>query len=144
MTDGTTWRRRPRDRIEAACAELGQPAVVQAYVDLLAGREVDAALLETLGGRYAGQALPDEHNHYWLRVWGARGLLWAWSDEATAALEAALADEHWRVREMAAKVVARHRIDDALPLVAALRDDPVPRVRAASARAVMRLTDAAG
>jgi hypothetical protein len=34
---------------------------------------------------------------------------------------------------MAAKVVARHRVGGALEAVAALRDDPVPRVRAAAA-----------
>jgi len=41
---------------------------------------------------------------------------------------------------MAAKVVARHRIGDALQAVTALRDDPVPRVRAAAGRAVTAIT----
>jgi HEAT repeat protein len=54
----------------------------------------------------------------------------------------ALADEHWRVREMAAKVVARHRIGAALDRVAELRDDPVPRVRAAAERAIVKITAA--
>jgi HEAT repeat protein len=53
---------------------------------------------------------------------------------------AALADEAWRVREMAAKVVARRRLGDALTAVAALQQDPVPRVRAAAARALAVLT----
>jgi hypothetical protein len=43
---------------------------------------------------------------------------------------------------MAAKVVARHLLGDALPEVAALRADPVPRVRAAASRAVVLLTHA--
>jgi hypothetical protein len=58
-----------------------------------------------------------------------RGLLWAWD----SAVSIALRDESWRVREMAAKV-ARHLVGDALPAVVELRDDPVPRVRAAAQR----------
>jgi len=41
---------------------------------------------------------------------------------------------------MAAKVIARHRVGDAFDAVAALRADPVERVRAAAARAVTILT----
>jgi hypothetical protein len=52
----------------------------------------------------------------------------------------ALADPAWRAREMAAKVVARRRLDDALEAVARLSWDPVPRVRAAASRALVRLT----
>ena len=55
---------------------------------------------------------------------------------------AALRDESWRVREMAAKVVARHALGDALPVVARLRGDPVARVRVAAHRAVKLLTEA--
>jgi hypothetical protein len=51
-----------------------------------------------------------------------------------------MSDEAWRVRELAAKVVARHVIGDALPAVAALRADPIPRVRAAASRAVAALS----
>jgi HEAT repeat protein len=79
---------------------------------------------------------------YWPRVWGARGLLHAWDPAATEAVIVATHDEAWRVREMAAKVIARHRAGDALNAVAALRTDPVPRVRAAAARAVTILTGA--
>jgi HEAT repeat protein len=66
--------------------------------------------------------------------------LYAWDDNAADAVIAALADEAWRVREMAAKVVARRRLGDALTVVAALQQDPVPRVRAAAARALAVLT----
>jgi hypothetical protein len=62
------------------------------------------------------------------------------SDAATAAIIGALADDAWRVREMAAKVVARHRIGVAFDAVAPLREDPIPRVRAAAHRAVVLLT----
>jgi hypothetical protein len=62
------------------------------------------------------------------------------ADAAIGAIVGATRDPAWRVREMAAKVVARHRIGAALDAVAALRDDPVPRVRAAAGRAVVTLT----
>ena len=62
------------------------------------------------------------------------------TDPATDAIIGALGDHAWRVREMAAKVVAAHRVGRALDAVAALRDDPVPRVRAAAERAVVLLT----
>jgi HEAT repeat protein len=54
----------------------------------------------------------------------------------------ALADESWRVREMAAKVVAKRKIGDALSIVAEMSTDPIPRVRAAAARATAILTAA--
>jgi hypothetical protein len=105
---------------------------------------VDPALLLALAGPGAGTFLDGQPHDdtYWLRVWGARGLLWAWDDSARPAVRQALGDEHWRVREMAAKVVARHELGDTLPVVADLRDDPVPRVRAAATRAVAVLTAA--
>ena len=47
---------------------------------------------------------------------------------------AALGDEHWRVREMAAKVVATWEVGEAADGLVPLLDDEVPRVRAAAAR----------
>ena len=43
---------------------------------------------------------------------------------------------------MAAKVIARQQVGDALAAVVALTDDPVPRVAAAADRAVMILSAA--
>ena len=63
-------------------------------------------------------------------------------DQAGQAVTEALADEHWRVREMAAKVVAKHRVGAAFDAVTGLRHDPVPRVRAAAERATVVLTAA--
>lgn len=40
---------------------------------------------------------------------------------------------------MCAKVIARHAVGDLLEAVAGIRDDPVPRVRAAAIRAVDNL-----
>jgi HEAT repeat protein len=67
-------------------------------------------------------------------------LLYTWDDSALGAVLAALTDESWRVREMAAKVVARRRLGAALSVVAGLQNDRVPRVRAAAARAIAVLT----
>ena len=133
----------PRQRVEAECARRGRSAVVAGCVRLLSGDDADAGLITVLGGRTAPWALDPAggpERRYWYRVWAARGLLWAWEDSALDALLGALRDDAWRVREMAAKVVARHMVGDALAAVAELRDDPVPRVRAAAGRAVARIT----
>jgi hypothetical protein len=57
-------------------------------------------------------------------------------------VQAALADESWRVREMAVKVAAKRSIGDAMSAVARLRQDPVLRVQAAAERAVRLLSQA--
>jgi HEAT repeat protein len=129
----------PGARIQAECLRRGAYEVVSACVDLLAGRDVDDALLIVLGGVHATAVL-DGYNGgkhgYWPRVWATRGLLYAWDDGATTAVIAATTDTAWRVREMAAKVIARHRVGEAINAVARLRTDPVERVRLASERAV--------
>jgi hypothetical protein len=135
----------PRLRIAAECAARGVDAVVDGCVALLSGAGVDEPLVVALGGRAAPHYLnapPDQR--YWLRVWAARGLLWTpWRPRAAPAVVAALSDEAWRVREMAAKVVARHRVGEAFDAVTDLLHDPVPRVRYAASRA-LRLLTAAG
>lgn len=109
-------------------------------LDLLAGRPVDDDLVRALAGPPAESILGNPVGQYWLRVWGARGLLYAWEERAVPAVVQAAADESWRVREMAAKVIARHRIDSGFAVVAGLRDDPVERVRAAASRALVTLS----
>lgn len=111
-------------------------------VDLLQGREVDDALVRALGGPPAAQVLAGAEggrHGYWPRVWACRGLLYAWGRDATAAVIDATGDDAWRVREMAAKVIARHGVEDGLSAAAGLLDDPVARVRAAGERAVIAL-----
>jgi hypothetical protein len=135
----------PETRIRAECARRGEDAFVAGCVALLEGRfdEVDDGLVVVLGGEH-GRAVLDGCNGgksgYWPRVWAARGLLHAWDDTATDAIITATADPAWRVREMAGKVVARHRVGAALEAVAGLRADDVARVRAAAERAVVTLT----
>jgi HEAT repeat protein len=134
----------PRRSIEDECNRRGQAAVVAGCIDLLAGREADNALIFALGGRPARWALEggDPGPDYWLRVWGARGLLWAWSDEALPSILNALRDDAWRVREMAVKVVTRHELDAALAALSELQQDPNARVRKAAERALHRLAGA--
>jgi hypothetical protein len=133
----------PRARIIAECTRRGRPEFAAACALLLEGGEPDDALVRVLAGRTAPWWFAhreDENLRYWPRVWAARGLLWAWHGGALPALQVAARDPAWRVREMAAKVVARNLVGDALDDVAPLRDDPVRRVRVAADRAVATLT----
>ncbi|WP_143447965.1 HEAT repeat domain-containing protein [Kineosporia sp. R_H_3] len=141
----------PGLRVAAACERHGTDVVVRACLEVLAGREAEPEIVEALGGDHARQLLaqgvPEVHA-YWLRVWGARGLLYAWptaqGPDVDDALAAATTDPHWRVREMVCKVVAKRERGDVLEAVLPLRDDPVERVRRAAGRAVVRVTAAGG
>ncbi len=110
-------------------------------VELLTKGDADPDLILALGGPPARWVVTGEPPGppYWLRVWALRGLLWAWDARARSAVDTALQDEAWRVREMALRVVARHRLEDAVTTAADLQDDPNARVRAAAARALARL-----
>jgi HEAT repeat protein len=139
----------PAQRIAAECARRGKDAFIAGCVALLDGRpgDVDDDLILALGGEHGRNVLDGWNGGktgYWPRVWAARGLLHTWDDTATDAITHATNDEAWRVREMAAKVIARHRVGDALDAVAALRGDAVPRVRAAAERSLIRLTAGSG
>ena len=139
---GSSWGKTPRESVEQECAHRGKDAVAASCVTLLDGGDVDSELVLALGGPPArwvtGEGAPGPA--YWLRVWALRGLLWAWDDVALQSVEAALSDEAWRVREMALKVVARHRLEVALETVVGLQGDPAARVRAAASRALVRLS----
>jgi hypothetical protein len=135
----------PRGRIAAECVRHGPEQLTAACVALLRGRpqDVSDAMITVLGGDGARHVLDGGEggrDGYWPRVWAARGLLHAWDPAATDTLIEATRDEAWRVREMAARVIARHQVGDALAAVAALRTDEIERVRAAAARAVTLLT----
>jgi hypothetical protein len=139
----SSWALTPAESIRLECGRRGTDALVDGCIRLMRGQSVDVPLVEALAGPASGVVLdyePDDEKRYWLRVWGARGLLWARDDVAVSAIRDGLADPHWRVREMSAKVIARHAIGDLLEAVAELRHDPIPRVRAAATRAVAVLT----
>lgn len=132
----------PRQSIEAECSRRGRKAVVRGCITLLRGHIADDDLVLALGGPAAQGVLEGREggrDGYWPRVWAARGLLHAWDGEAVDVIVEAAGDASWRVREMAANVVAKHRLDAAFETVLQMRDDPVPRVRAAAQRALQQL-----
>lgn len=144
------WGLTPRASVDAACRQRGTAYVVSRCVDILRGGEIDEDTLVALAGPSAEAVLRGEAGGlagYWPKVWAARGLLYAWDESAAAAATALLAgtlDASWRVREMCAKVVARHRVEDALAAMTVLTSDPNARVRRAADRALIRLFEAEG
>src|SRR6478672_7223296 len=112
MGKPSRWAKTPRESVAEICARRGVTSVVAGCVDLLNGRPADDDLILALGGPPADWVRTGEPSGppYWLRVWAGRGLLYAWEDSAEAAVLKALRDDAWRVREMALKVVARHRL----------------------------------
>jgi len=136
VTSSSHWDKTPRQSVEQECDRRGLEPVVRGCIALLNGKSVDDELILALGGPPAEWVRSGEPSgpDYWLRVWGARGLLYAWDDSARPAVLRALKDESWRVRDMALKVVARHGLHQASRQVELLRDDPSARVRASAAR----------
>lgn len=134
MADGAPPRgAHPRVLLFAAARTFGEDTVRGWCARLLRGEDRDDDPdLAWLGGT-------DDWQPYWRRVWGARGLLYVWRDEALDAVAVGLRDEHWRVREAACRVVAARRLDQLTEEVAALSDDPNERVRAAVERALHRV-----
>ena len=125
----------PEKRIAAAVAEFGEDAVVLRSLSLLAGNNEGEEFLLWVGGDHAQGILDGAPVLYWPELWGTRALLYAWNDSAAPAITAALQNQAWRVREMAARVAAARRLPVADELGALLTDE-VARVRAAAARAL--------
>ena len=130
----------PRARVAAAVARDGEPAVVDGCVALLRGSATDASLVATIGGdsvdhvMAGGEGGPDG---YWPRTWALRALLYAWDPVAEDVVVEACHDDHWRVREMAVKVIVRCELAsaEAAAAVRSLLHDDNHRVAAAAARA---------
>jgi hypothetical protein len=138
------WEQTPRQSIQAECSRRGADAVVSGCIDVLNGSSVDEHLLGVLAGPAARSVIDGADGGltgYWPRVWALRGLLYAWSDGATPALMGAFDDQSWRVREMAARVVAKQVVGEAFDHVVRLQHDETPRVSAAASRAVAALVD---
>lgn len=113
---------------------------------ILEGRPPDGRFLYVLAGpasRPVVRGGAGGMDGYWPKVWALRGLRYAWDASAERLVVEATADESWRVREMAAKVIGAHEIDDGLDALGRLVEDPVPRVRAAAESARVALTWAA-
>ena len=133
--------------IEELAARLGPSEFTRVCVALLAGapREDHLDSLPWLTGHDWSEGEPVREagtwHDYWVRTWGARGLLHVWDDAAADAVVKGLADEHWRPAEMCLKVTARHDVAGAGDGAAALADHELPRVRTASIRALAVVGD---
>ncbi len=145
MQQPTSLGGTPAARVAELVELVGRDEVVAWCADLLGGRaahdDPERPPLTWLGGRPAPWLLGLDGdqlqvNLYWVRVWGTRGLLHCYQPSAGRDVVAALGDDHWRVREMAAKVVATWEVGEAADRLVPLLDDEVPRVRAAAARAL--------
>lgn len=123
-------------------ARLGVPRFVALCTDLMAGaeRELYVEELRSLTGHdwQPGDDVFDREvwHDYWVRTWGARGLLHVWDDAATDAVVRGLADEHWRPAEMCLKIAARHEVAGTGDGAAALATHRLSRVRAQAMRAL--------
>ena len=141
--------RSPAERILELTALIGEAEMAAWCAGLLDGSitydDPGRPPITWLGGRHAA-ALQLKHGaawgeqNYWPRVWAGRGLLYVWSASATSAVLSGLHDGAWRVREMSAKVARRREVAVAEPILVALLDDPMQRVRAASDAALSALT----
>ena len=128
----------PAPRVAVAITSLGEDAVVERAVALLAGFNVGEEFLLVAGGTHAQGLLDGAPPLYWPEVWGARVLLYAWNDTAQDAVLAGLQNRAWRVREMCTRVAAARRLPATEYLRELLTDDTA-RVRAAAARALGEL-----
>lgn len=141
---GTIWGVTPKASIEAECQRRGREAVVLDCVALLQSKKFDPDFLRVLGGPPADTVLAGGEggiDGYWPRVWAARGLLHVWDESATDAIIEATTHERWRVREIAAKAIAAHKVRPAIDDVVRLLDDENARVRAAARRAFNAIAD---
>ena len=127
-------------RIQELDALVGRDRFVEVCVDLLEGAERTAYVpeLRYLTG-HAWEASdpvfdPEVWKAYWVRTWGARGLLYCWHDSASRAVVTGLADEHYRPAEMCLKVSAKHDVAGTGPGAALLTRHELPRVRANAVR----------
>ena len=144
MTDP---RRPVADLIEELVEQIGVPRHVAVCVDLLGGapreRYVDELRFLTGHDWQPGDAVfsPSSWGDFWVRSWGARGLLHVWDDAATTAVVAGLGDPHHRPAEMCLKVVARHDVAGAGDGAALLAGHDLPLVRVHAMRALAVVGD---
>jgi hypothetical protein len=129
----------PRDLLGLLESRVGAHRAALLCAEVLAADDphghADTVLF--LGGE-AGRSLLDDGTSwkpYWARVWGARGLLYVWADEAAPVVLDRLGDPHWRVAEMCLKVSTRHELPCGDAAVR-LSTHELPRVRTNAARAL--------
>lgn len=137
----------PREHWAAVERQHGVARTVRWCAELLTGavtaEESEHPAFDALGREgYLERILAGNAPDYWIRVWAARGLLYVWEESAAPSVVAGLSDEHWRVREMCAKVCRLRGLGQAADDLASLITDAVPRVRLAATRALAELGEA--
>ena len=139
---GTVWEMSPNRSMLAECQRRSRSDVINDCVAILEGNNLDDDFLFVLVGPGARTVLEAHEGGpwgYWPKVWAAHGLLHVSDEGATSALIGATTDGSWRVREMAAKVIARHGVFPAIDAVVTLSDDANAMVRSAASRAFARI-----
>jgi hypothetical protein len=85
---GSHWDLTPRQSVEQECRRRGETEVVAGCVTRLAGGDAGRDFVYALGGPAADSVLgphPRGDQRYFLRVWAARALLYAWDDPGSVA-----------------------------------------------------------
>ena len=136
------------DLVLELAGHLGEAAVVEICVELLrdGDREAHPEVMPYFTGLVFEEGSPTtDPKHwkdYWVRTWGARGLLYVWDDSAAPAVVAGLDDEHWRPGEMCLKVATKREIGEAGPGAAVLAvEGELPRVRVQALRTLGAVGD---
>jgi HEAT repeat protein len=128
------------ERVAALAGRIGVERLVGVCTDLMSGasREEYVEELRSLTGHawQPGDEVfdPEVWRDFWLRTWGARGLLYVWEDSAAGAVVAGLDDPHWRPAEMCLKVSTRRELGAGGPAAVRLSVHELPRVRAQALR----------
>lgn len=123
------------ERIHAAVEHYGEQAVIDNSIALLRAKNAGKDFLLYAGGRHALGILDGAPALYWPELWGARALLYVWSEAAAPYVVVGLNNQAWRVREMCARVIVLRGLAVA-PKLVRLTTDEVPRVRAAALHAL--------
>jgi hypothetical protein len=127
-------------RIRELEALVGRERFVEVCCDLLGGADRSSYVAELryltgFDGEHRDRFLDESSwKDYWVRTWGARGLLHCWSDRASDAVVGGLGDEHYRPAEMCLKVAAMYDVAGSGPGAAILTTHELPRVRANAVR----------
>ena len=85
MPQARGWDMTPRQSVEQECGRRGEAPVVADCVALLRGGDADPGFARAIGGPAADSVLgphPRRDQAYFLRVWAARALLYAWRSES--------------------------------------------------------------
>jgi hypothetical protein len=127
---------------------LGVTATVTLCVELLEGADrndhLDAMPYFTgvVFDEESPKFYPAQWKDYWVRTWGARGLLYVWDESAAPAVVSGLRDEHWRPAEMCLKVATKRELGEAGPRAAELaRTGELPRVQVQALRTLGAVGD---